>query len=118
MFIRKFNEVNLKKIILLIVLLFGTSQIEAAESSQVTTISKLISYNQYGGGDVIFRIANPTNSCFGYWISKSDLGFNANLSTILAAYQAKTKVKIHGHTGQKWPGSNNFWCKLYAIEYP
>lgn len=109
----------MKKIVLLFVLFFGASLAEAAqEASSVTTISRFISYNQYGGGDVVFRIANPTSSCFGYWINKEDVGFNANLSLILAAYQAKTKVKLNGYTDQKWPGSSNFWCKLYAIEYP
>jgi len=108
----------MKKIIILAILLLGPKFVFAAEASKVTTISRLISYNQFGGGDVVFRIADPTSACFGYWISKDDSGFNANLSTILAAYQAKTKVKIYGQTEQKWPGSGNFWCKLYAIEYP
>ncbi|MBA6233650.1 MULTISPECIES: hypothetical protein [unclassified Colwellia] len=108
----------MKKFILGIVLLLGINHVEAAEASQVTTISRFISYNQFGGGDVVFRIANPTSSCFGYWISKDDAGFNANLSLILAAYQAKTKIKAYGHTDKKWAGSGNFWCKLYAIEYP
>lgn len=108
----------MKTIILLLVLIVSTNVVEAAEASQLTTISRFISYNQYGGGDVVFRIENPTSNCFGYWISKDDLGFNANLSTILAAYQAKTKVKIYGHTDKKWSGSGDFWCKLYAIEYP
>ena len=108
----------MNKVILLIVLLFGINLVEAAESSQLSTITRFISYNQYGGGDVVFRIANPTANCFGYWINKDDAGFNANLSLILAAYQTKTKVKAYGHKDQKWSGSGNFWCKLYAIEYP
>jgi hypothetical protein len=108
----------MKKFILLIALLLGANLVEAAEGSQSTTIKRFISYNQFGGGDVVFRIANPTANCFGYWINKDDAGFNANLSLILAAYQTKTKVKVTGLTDQKWPGSGNFWCKLYAIEYP
>jgi hypothetical protein len=108
----------MKKIILGILLLLGINHVEAAEASQVTTVTRFISYNQFGGGDVVFRIANPTVNCYGYWINKNDAGFNANLSLILAAYQTKTKVKVTGLTDQKWPGSSNFWCKLYAIEYP
>ena len=62
----------MKKIILGIVLLLGINHVEAAEASQATTITRFISYNQFGGGDVVFRIANPTANCYGYWISKSD----------------------------------------------
>jgi hypothetical protein len=108
----------MKKVILLIILLLGTNVVEAAEASQSTSITRFISYNKFGGGDVVFRIANPTANCFGYWISKGDAGFSTNLSLILAAYQTKTKVKVTGLTDQKWPGSSSFWCKLYAIEYP
>ncbi len=111
-------EIDMKKIILLITLLFAANLAEAAqEASSVTTISRFISYNQYGGGDVVFRVANPTDGCYGYWITKEDAGFNANLSAIVAAYHAKTKVRLYGITDQKWSGSGNFWCKLYAIEY-
>lgn len=107
----------MKKIILIVALLLAANLAEAAEASSVTTISRFISYNQYGGGDVVFRVANSTSSCYGYWITKEDAGFNANLSAIVAAYHAKTKVKVYGLTYQKWSGSSNTWCKLYAIEY-
>lgn len=50
----------MKKIILLVALLFAANFVEAAEASSLTTISRFISYNQYGGGDVVFRIANQT----------------------------------------------------------
>ena len=102
---------------LLLLVLLSTSALANNESSGVTTITRIISYNQYGDGDVVFRVANPTSSCFGYWINKNDAGFNANLSLLIAARQAKTDVKIHGITTQRWNGSGSFWCKLYAIEY-
>ncbi len=107
----------MKKIAVLIGLLFAANFVKAAEASSLTTISRFISYNQYGGGDVVFRVTNPTDGCYGYWITKEDAGFNANLSAIVAAYHAKTKVRLYGITDQKWSGSGNFWCKLYAIEY-
>jgi hypothetical protein len=109
-------KIILKQFTLLLLVVSGFNSV-AAEPSPLTTIKRFISYNQYGDGDVVFTVANPTSSCFGYWINKNDAGFNANLSLILAAYQAKTNVKVHGLTDQKWSGSGNFWCKLYAIEY-
>ncbi|WP_064791907.1 hypothetical protein [Shewanella woodyi] len=104
--------------LLFLFLLFGVNNTYAAtESTSKTTINRLISYNQFGGGDVVFTVSNPTSGCYGYWIAKTDAGFDANLSMILAGYHSKTEVRIHGLNDQKWNGSGNFWCKLYAIEH-
>ncbi|MEC4726876.1 hypothetical protein HWQ46_15090 [Shewanella sp. D64] len=103
---------------LLLFLLFGVNNSYAAiESTGQTSIKRLISYNQYGGGDVVFTVNDPSSVCYGYWLNKSDAGFDANLSMVLAAYHSKAKVRIYGHDDQKWNGSGNFWCKLYAIEH-
>lgn len=108
----------MKKLIYLALLLsFGATDCFAEnESTEQTTIKRLISYNQYGDGDVIFTVNNPSSNCYGYWITKSDAGFDANFSVILAAYHAKATVKVYGLNHIKWSGSGNFWCKIYAIE--
>ncbi|MES1190001.1 MAG: hypothetical protein ABUS47_02855 [Steroidobacter sp.] len=90
----------------------------AASQSGVTTINFLLSYNSYGSGDVIFKLANPTSDCVGYWITKTDAGFSANMAMLLTAYQTKTSVVIDATTDQMWPGSVNGYCKLYDIRYP
>lgn len=74
----------------------------ALEASPVSTISRFISYSQFGDGDVVFRIKNSTVGCFGYWMNKADPGFEANLSMALAAFHSKSSVKIQGHEDQKW----------------
>ncbi|MBW8184275.1 hypothetical protein K0625_11360 [Shewanella sp. NR704-98] len=101
----------------LFIFLVSSNSYAATESTSKTTINRLISYNQYGGGDVIFTVNNPTSGCYGYWIAKSDAGFEANLSMILAAYHSKAEVRVNGLNDQRWNGSSNFWCKLYAIEH-
>ena len=59
--------------------LFGTTNSFAAvESTGQTSIKRLISYNQFGGGDVVFTVNDPSTVCYGYWIAKSDVGFDAN----------------------------------------
>lgn len=105
----------IKSIILVLLLSFGATDCFAeTESTGQTTIKRLVSYNQQG--DVIFTVNNPSSNCYGYWISKSDAGFDANLSMVLAAYHAKSPVRVYGLNHIKWSGSSNFWCKLYAIE--
>ncbi|WP_367987505.1 hypothetical protein AB2S62_13540 [Vibrio sp. NTOU-M3] len=111
----------MKKNILLLMLLAPAFVManSTRESSGRTTITRVLSYNEFGAGDAVFQVANPGSQCFGYWITKGDPGFEANLSMIIAAYQAKSTVIVHGLTAEnkKWAGSSHNWCKLYAIEY-
>ncbi len=107
----------MRQLVLAIGLIFSADTFSEIEYGGVSKISNYISYNQYGEGDVVFRVENPMPKCHGYWIAKTDPGFEANLSSILAAYHSKIKIKVSGHDDQKWPGSSNFWCKLYSIEY-
>ena len=84
-----------------------------------TTQTKIISvdsYNQYGDGDVLLRVENPVPECSdGYWLTKSDPGFQANLSLILSGYQAKNPTIVYGLPGQLWTGSSGKYCKLYSL---
>lgn len=83
----------------------------------LTKITYLSSYNQYAGGDVVFSVANPIAGCEnGFWLSKADAGFNANLSMLLSSYQTKNPVKIYGLSDQIWGGSAGKFCKMYLIE--
>ncbi|MCE9687159.1 hypothetical protein LZP73_13250 [Shewanella sp. AS16] len=102
---------------MLVLLLLPFMAQSAMEQTAVTNVVRLISYNQFGSGDVVFTVKNLGSNCIGYWINRDDAGFEANLSMLLAAYHAKTRVKVAGLDDQKWSGSNSLFCKLYAIEY-
>jgi hypothetical protein len=81
-----------------------------------TKITEVLSYNQVGGGDVAFSVANPTTNCpAGYWLTKSDPGFSANYAIILGAYWSQNSVKVVGLPDQKWTGSSATFCKVYVI---
>lgn len=101
---------------LVIMGLLFSSAVMAQIGTSNTKIISLDSYNQYGNGDVLFRVETPVAECDGgYWLTKNDPGFNANLSFIISAYQAKNTVKIFGVPTQLWSGSSNKYCKLYSI---
>ncbi|MEI8594388.1 hypothetical protein [Photobacterium sp. Hal280] len=88
--------------------------------SGASTIKMIHSYSEYGGGDVIFRLAeSETTSCpSGYWLRKTDPGFDANLSMLIAAFHAKSRVVVYGLPDEIWPGSQTGkYCHLYAINY-
>lgn len=83
----------------------------------ITKVSLVSSYNQYGNGDVIFKVENPISECIdGYWLTKTDSGYPANMAMIIAAFQAKTSVVVSGLPDQLWYGSGGKYCKLYAFE--
>jgi hypothetical protein len=89
---------------------------QAALQSPSTTLSAVYSYNQWGNGDVAFKVANPIPECIdGYWLTKADAGFQTNMATILLAFQGNTSVVIYGIPSQLWSGSTGKYCKLYSI---
>jgi hypothetical protein len=107
----------MNKVFLLLILSFA-GNLFAAEGSPITNIAEIYSYSEYGGGDVVFSLKNPSANCDkGYWLKKSDPGFNANLSMLIAAYHAKTNVIVYGHINEIWDGSTGKYCHLYAINY-
>ncbi|WP_330960985.1 hypothetical protein [Photobacterium sp. 53610] len=86
--------------------------------STVSTIKEVTSYSEYGDGDVVFKLASPEATCpSGYWLRKTDPGFQANLSMVIAAYQAKTSVMAFGLPDEIWSGSKGKYCRMYAISY-
>ncbi|WP_072682467.1 hypothetical protein [Arcobacter sp. LA11] len=66
---------------------------------------------------VLFKIENPIDECTGYFITKSDIGFDANLSMVLSAYHSKNKLVIHGVPEILFSGSSAKYCKASAIHF-
>ena len=110
-----------KLLISTFILMLNSNLVFASETSIKATISTIQSYPDYGKGsrkgDVIFSISTPSDICKGYWLSPDSDGYNANLSLLLSAYHASSKVYVYGLTEQsnKWAGSNTQHCKLYSI---
>ncbi len=107
----------MRVIFLAVVMLFSQIAVGEIEYSDATKINRFLTFNSYGDGDVVFRVESPTSGCYGYWITKTDKGYDANLSSILSAYHAKTTIKASGYNDQLWQGSSSAWCKLYAVEF-
>lgn len=107
----------MQKISLIFLFLTAFSAKANYVGSSLTEIVSIISYNQYGDGDVIFRLKKTMPPCTGYWLTKSDAGFQANLSMLVSAFQAKTQVKVYGSPALKWKGSSGVYCKLYSLQY-
>jgi hypothetical protein len=87
-----------------------------SDFSSNSTVVLIESYNSAGGGDVTFKIANPTIACSdGYWLTKSDPGFSTNMAILISAYHAKSVVRVVGLSNQLWSGSGGKFCKLSFV---
>lgn len=90
------------------------------EPSDVGVISRLVTYANYGNGDVYVSLpVNGVKCKGGYFLSKESNGYEATLASLLVAYQARTPVKIRGLTSddKKWSGSSKHVCLIYSVEY-
>ena len=91
----------------------------ASESSFDTTIERISTYSDFGNGDVAFWLSNNEGkACYGYWMSPTFKGFDANFSTLLSAYHSNSSLVIYGKLGDenKWSGSSsNHYCKVEVI---
>lgn len=107
-----------KYLVLLVVLL--AAPVFATEPSRTGKVTKMMTYTEYGGGDVVFSLEVNGSICSsGYYLSKNDPGFEAAVAMLLSAYHAKTPVRVYGHTelDRKWAGSSGHYCHVYNIGY-
>ncbi len=110
--------VNIIRLTVLVLLCSISSSVFASDVRvRDTKIVRMISYNQFGNGDVVFRTESTSDICYGYWITKADDGFDANFSMLLSAYHSSSKINVYAYSNQRWAGSSNHWCKVYALEY-
>jgi hypothetical protein len=98
-------------------ILIALSAHAAYVGTSTTRVALVSSYNQFGGGDVIFKIENPIPECIdGYWLTKTDPDYQTNLAMIVTSYHTKTLVVVYGLSDQLWSGSAGKYCKLYSFD--
>lgn len=93
---------------------FSVAAVEYVGSA-ITKVSFITSYNR--NGDVMLKLETPIESCKGYWLNVADTGFDSNMSMLIAAFQANSKVRIYGLPAEDWAGSSGNYCKVYSVEY-
>ena len=102
---------------LLSMMFISMPAIGGLEKSGTTEVETVLSYNVFGSGDLTFRIKDDLGNCEGgFWFNKNDPGYEANISTLLSAFHANAKVKVQGHSDQRWTGSHSNYCHLYLIQ--
>lgn len=90
----------------------------ANKTTLKSSIKRLISYSNYGNGDVFVTLESNGLICnSGYFINKDSQGFETNYSMLLSAYHAGIEVILTGSDQDtKWQGSKSTVCELYSVE--
>lgn len=92
----------------------------SVERSSKGVIKRLITYANFGDGDVFVSLPTNGQICeWGYFVNKNSKGYESTMSSLLAAYHAQTPILIYGLTAdnKRWSGSNKRTCEIYAVEY-
>jgi len=106
------------KVFLLAFALLFSCYAGSNETSPSSHIKRLISYSQYGNGDVYVQLESSGTICsYGYFINENSPGFKNNFSMLLAAYQAGTPVRIEAYDDRRWSGSSGVVCEIYSVIY-
>ena len=100
------------------ILFVACCSLSANETSPKSTVTRLISYAQYGNGDVYVRLQETAATCSGgYFINQNSVGFKNTFSMLLAAYQTQTPLHIVGNEAVRWGGSSAVVCEIYSVNY-
>ena len=79
----------------------------------------MLSYANFGGGDFTFKLASQPAGCSGgFWLSKSQPGFQASVAFILKAHTTGEQVLVGADNAQLWTGSGDQWCKVDYVGVP
>jgi len=84
-----------------------------------TTITKYITYTDFGGGDVVFWVngAMPTGCASGFWLPASGAGFKSEYAALMVAYTAGLPLVIYADPSTSWLGSSSGqFCRVTSLQ--
>ena len=88
----------------------------ATVQSAPVTITRYVTFSDFGGGDVVIVPSSATAGCAdGFWLRPADPGFKSLYATLMMAYATRSTVTIAGYTDSVWTGSSGTFCRVYAI---
>jgi hypothetical protein len=94
--------------------LMSLASYASTTDNPVGLIIGVYTYTDYGAGDVVVVVENPPLACqHGFWIRMTDAGAKTTFAQVLAAFHAKTPMRMGGYDDQMWAGSTGKYCRLY-----
>lgn len=82
-------------------------------------VTVLITYANFGNGDIMVRLTNAHPSCAdGFWLTPSQPGFKSSLAFLLAARSSGESVLIGAEDTLIWSGSGGRHCRIDYVGTP
>ena len=109
---------KMKYVYIAVMLLFVICTNAVGAEVYNTTITNMITYTKFGGGDVIVKVAtsHPNGCEGGFWLDKDAPGFQATLTFLLSAFHANSKISISVIPSEIWDGSGAKYCKIDWVQ--
>jgi len=82
------------------------------------TVAAFVTYGDFGGGDVAFRISNQPPGCYGFWLAPSQPGFKTTVAFVMKAQTTGESIQVAGDNTQIWNGSGSPFCKVNYVTTP
>ncbi|MDX3775821.1 hypothetical protein QE250_17055 [Chromatiaceae bacterium AAb-1] len=99
-------------------MLFSFKVSAELEISAPAKVIRIVGYSERNNGDVVVEMDKNSSFCSaGYWLRRTDPGFDTNLSLLLSAYHAKNNVILRGEKTIIWKGSAKVFCYLDSVEF-
>ena len=100
------------------VLALASAIANAAVVVSTGTVSQLFTYQDFGGGDVVFRLSTQPSGCYGFWLAPSQPGFKTTVAFIMKAQTTGESIQVGGDNAQIWNGSASPFCKVDFVGTP
>jgi hypothetical protein len=98
--------------------LVGAPAHAALVGGNVGLLTQLITFTDYGTGDVVIIVAAPLATCQqGFWLRMTDAGVKAAYAQLLAAWHGGQPLTVYGWDDQLWSGSAGRYCRLDNVSY-
>lgn len=91
----------------------------ATVSTNIAPITRIYSYESFGGGDVaIYHDTGIVGCEHGAWLAPGTPGFKNMMAMAMASYLSNKPVRFQIYDTELWSGSSaNKLCKAYSIRF-
>jgi hypothetical protein len=94
----------------------SAAPVRAAQVTSTGTIVRLVSYSNYGNGDVVVFVSSTHSTCSaGYWVSPSQPGYKTILAHLMLVKSTGESVIFWADNALLWPGSSGSYCRIESI---
>jgi hypothetical protein len=85
-------------------------------ASMATRLDRVQTYTEFDNGVVLFRPTQAQTGCEGgYFIRRTDVGFDTTFTALMAALRDRTAVIVYAELAVLWPHSSAKYCHAAVV---